>query len=73
MDGKAAAPHPSLAVVFWGEGLFVFPLMLLSAGGQPQRLQRQDRFGARALTNRGNMRSSCRQAGELTTTVSNIG
>jgi len=25
----AAAPHSSLAFMFWGEGLFVFPLMLL--------------------------------------------
>ena len=25
----AAAPHPSLAFMFWGAGLFVFPLMLL--------------------------------------------
>ena len=25
----AAAPHASLAFMFWGEGLFVFPLMLL--------------------------------------------
>jgi cytochrome d ubiquinol oxidase subunit II len=24
----AAAPHASLAFMFWGEGLFVFPLML---------------------------------------------
>jgi cytochrome bd ubiquinol oxidase subunit II len=28
IDG-AAAPHSSLAFMFWGEGLFVFPLMLL--------------------------------------------
>jgi cytochrome d ubiquinol oxidase subunit II len=27
----AAAPHSSLAFMFWGEGLFVFPLMLLYA------------------------------------------
>jgi cytochrome bd ubiquinol oxidase subunit II len=27
--GEAAAPHSSLAFMFWGEGLFVFPLMLL--------------------------------------------
>ena len=26
---EAAAPHSSLAFMFWGEGLFVFPLMLL--------------------------------------------
>jgi cytochrome bd ubiquinol oxidase subunit II len=26
---EAAAPHASLAFMFWGEGLFVFPLMLL--------------------------------------------
>jgi cytochrome bd ubiquinol oxidase subunit II len=26
---RAAAPHASLAFMFWGEGLFVFPLMLL--------------------------------------------
>jgi cytochrome d ubiquinol oxidase subunit II len=25
---EAAAPHASLAFMFWGEGLFVFPLML---------------------------------------------
>jgi cytochrome d ubiquinol oxidase subunit II len=25
----AAAPHSTLAFMFWGEGLFVFPLMLL--------------------------------------------
>jgi cytochrome d ubiquinol oxidase subunit II len=25
----AAAPHSSLAFMFWGEGLFVFPLMLI--------------------------------------------
>ena len=28
---EAAAPHASLAFMFWGEGLFVFPLMLLYA------------------------------------------
>jgi cytochrome d ubiquinol oxidase subunit II len=27
----AAAPHSSLAFMFWGEGLFVFPLMLIYA------------------------------------------
>jgi cytochrome bd-type quinol oxidase subunit 2 len=26
---EAAAPHSSLVFMFWGEGLFVFPLMLL--------------------------------------------
>lgn len=26
---EAAAPHASLAFMFWGEGLFIFPLMLL--------------------------------------------
>jgi len=26
---EAASPHSSLAFMFWGEGLFVFPLMLL--------------------------------------------
>jgi cytochrome bd ubiquinol oxidase subunit II len=26
---EAAAPHSSLAFMFWGEGLFVFPLMLI--------------------------------------------
>ena len=26
---EAAAPHSSLAFMFWGEGLFIFPLMLL--------------------------------------------
>jgi cytochrome bd ubiquinol oxidase subunit II len=26
---EGAAPHSSLAFMFWGEGLFVFPLMLL--------------------------------------------
>jgi cytochrome bd ubiquinol oxidase subunit II len=26
---EAAAPHTSLAFMFWGAGLFVFPLMLL--------------------------------------------
>jgi cytochrome d ubiquinol oxidase subunit II len=26
---EAAAPHASLAFMFWGEGLFVFPLMLI--------------------------------------------
>jgi cytochrome d ubiquinol oxidase subunit II len=26
---KAAAPHSSLAFMFWGEGLFIFPVMLL--------------------------------------------
>jgi cytochrome bd-type quinol oxidase subunit 2 len=25
---EAAAPHSSLAFMFWGEGLFVYPLML---------------------------------------------
>jgi cytochrome d ubiquinol oxidase subunit II len=29
--GEAAAPHASLAFMFWGEGLFVFPLMLIYA------------------------------------------
>ncbi|NEU95251.1 cytochrome d ubiquinol oxidase subunit II [Bradyrhizobium uaiense] len=28
---SAAAPHSSLAFMFWGEGIFVFPLMLLYA------------------------------------------
>ena len=28
---QAAAPHSSLAFMFWGEGLFVFPLMLVYA------------------------------------------
>src|SRR5260221_13101098 len=26
---EAAAPYSSLAFMFWGEGLFIFPLMLL--------------------------------------------
>ena len=26
---EAAAPHASLAFMFWGEGLFIFPLMLI--------------------------------------------
>jgi hypothetical protein len=26
---EAAAPHSSLAFMFWGEGVFVFPLMLI--------------------------------------------
>lgn len=26
---EAAAPHSYLAFMFWGEGLFVFPLMLI--------------------------------------------
>src|SRR6202020_3418584 len=26
---EAAAPHASLAFMFWGEGLFVFPLLLI--------------------------------------------
>jgi cytochrome d ubiquinol oxidase subunit II len=26
---QAAAPHSSIAFMFWGEGLFVFPLMLV--------------------------------------------
>ncbi len=26
---QAGAPHSSLAFMFWGEGLFVFPIMLL--------------------------------------------
>jgi cytochrome bd ubiquinol oxidase subunit II len=26
---EAAAPHSSLAFMFWGEGLFIFPLMLI--------------------------------------------
>ena len=26
---QAASPHSSLAFMFWGEGLFVFPLMLV--------------------------------------------
>jgi len=29
--GQAAAPHASLAFMFWGEGLFVLPLMLIYA------------------------------------------
>ena len=28
---EAAAPHASLAFMFWGAGLFVFPLMLIYA------------------------------------------
>jgi cytochrome bd ubiquinol oxidase subunit II len=28
---ESAAPHSSLAFMFWGEGLFVFPLMLAYA------------------------------------------
>jgi cytochrome d ubiquinol oxidase subunit II len=31
MIDDAAAPHSSLAFMFWGEGLFVFPLMLIYA------------------------------------------
>jgi cytochrome d ubiquinol oxidase subunit II len=27
--GEAAAPHSSLAFMFWGEGIFVYPLMLI--------------------------------------------
>jgi cytochrome bd ubiquinol oxidase subunit II len=27
---EAAAPHSSLAFMFWGEGLFIFPLMLIN-------------------------------------------
>ena len=30
-DRRSAAPHSSLAFMFWGEGLFVFPLMLVYA------------------------------------------
>ena len=26
---EAAAPHSSLAFMFWGEGIFVYPLMLI--------------------------------------------
>src|SRR6202041_2524060 len=26
---QAAAPHSSLAFMFWGEGIFIFPLMLI--------------------------------------------
>jgi len=26
---QAAAPHSSLAFMFWGEGLFILPLMLV--------------------------------------------
>jgi cytochrome d ubiquinol oxidase subunit II len=26
---EAAAPHSSLAFMFWGAGLFIFPLMLI--------------------------------------------
>jgi cytochrome bd ubiquinol oxidase subunit II len=26
---EAAAPHSSLAFMFWGEGLFILPLMLI--------------------------------------------
>jgi cytochrome d ubiquinol oxidase subunit II len=29
---EAAAPHSSLAFMFWGEGIFVFPLMLIYTG-----------------------------------------
>jgi cytochrome d ubiquinol oxidase subunit II len=29
MSVGTAAPHASLAFMFWGEGLFVFPLMLI--------------------------------------------
>jgi cytochrome bd ubiquinol oxidase subunit II len=28
---EAAAPHSSLAFMFWGAGLFVFPLLLIYA------------------------------------------
>jgi cytochrome d ubiquinol oxidase subunit II len=28
---EAAAPHSSLAFMFWGEGIFIFPLMLIYA------------------------------------------
>jgi len=31
MVTEAAAPHSSLAFMFWGAGIFVFPLMLLYA------------------------------------------
>ena len=36
----AAAPHSSLAFMFWGEGIFVFPLMLGLHRRQLQRLPR---------------------------------
>ena len=40
---EAAAPHSSLAFMFWGEGLFVFPLMLHLYRDQLHRIQRQGR------------------------------
>ena len=46
---EAAAPHSSLAFMFWGAGLFVFPLMLLYNGDQLQRVQRQNSAGSRSL------------------------
>jgi hypothetical protein len=38
---EAAAPHSSLAFMFWGEGLFVFPADAALYGHQLHRLQRQ--------------------------------
>jgi cytochrome d ubiquinol oxidase subunit II len=46
---EAAAPHSSLAFMFWGEGLFVFPLMLIYTAISYTRLQRQGHIDGGAL------------------------
>ncbi len=41
---EAVAPYSSLAFMFWGEGLFIFPLMLLYTMTSYQCLQREGRI-----------------------------
>jgi cytochrome d ubiquinol oxidase subunit II len=46
---EAAAPHSSLAFMFCGAGLFVFPLMLLYTAISYGRLQGQGQTNTRVL------------------------
>jgi len=43
--GQSAAPHSSLAYMFWGAGVFVFPLMLVYTAINYQRQGRYDLAG----------------------------
>jgi cytochrome bd ubiquinol oxidase subunit II len=41
---RVAAPHSSLAHMFWGAGLFVFPLMLIYAAVNGKVRPATDRY-----------------------------
>ena len=73
---EAAAPHSSLAFMFWGAGLFVFPLMLLYTATNYTCVQRQDPAGCRSIplmTTRGGGQMSKRVADVLVETLQAAG